>query len=99
MIQKSPYQVIVRPIITEKALRGEASTPAQYTFQVSLDSHKRQIKWAIEQAYGVKVTKVNTVLTKGKNRYSKQRGTRVGKRVDVKKAVVTLAEGQKIELM
>ena len=94
---KSPYEILVRPVITEDALKR--TEKQQYTFRVSVDSNKREIKWAVETAYGVKVLAVNTILTKGKNRYSRQRGTKVGKRPDVKKAIVTLAEGQQIQLM
>jgi len=101
MSQKSPYQILIRPVITEKALEGQAEKlrEKKYTFRVALDSNKREIRWAIETAYGVKVNSVNTVLTKGKNRYSRTKGNRMGKRVDVKKAIVTLAEGQQIQLM
>jgi large subunit ribosomal protein L23 len=101
MSQKSPYQIIVRPVITEKALRGAAEELKNntYTFRVAVDANKREIKWAVETAYGVKVKSVNTVLTKGKNRYSRQRGTLQGKRTDVKKAIVTLVDGQQIQLM
>jgi large subunit ribosomal protein L23 len=100
-MSKSPYQIIVRPVITERALKGADEKLARnsYTFRVTLDSNKREIKWAVEAAYGVKVERVNTVLTKGKNRYSRTRGTRSGKRADVKKAIVTLAAGQQIQLM
>lgn len=97
--QKSPYQIILKPIITEKALGGTAKDAAEYHFQVSTSANKREIRWAVETAYGVKVTQVNTVLRKGKNRYSRSRGNKVGKRPDVKKAIVTLASGQQIDLM
>jgi large subunit ribosomal protein L23 len=99
MSQKSPYQIIVRPLITEKALAGGEKADRQYTFRVVIDANKREIKWAVETAYGVKVESVNTVLTKGKTRYSRTRGNRVGKRADVKKAIVKLAAGQQIALM
>lgn len=99
MIQKSPYQILVRPVMTEKSIRlHQSEEPMQFTFKVALDSNKREIKWAVETAYGVKVQAVNTVVTKGKTRYNRMRGT-VGKRVDVKKAIVTLAPGQQIALM
>lgn len=101
MNTKSPYQILVRPVITEKALRGQADElkEKQYTFRVAITANKREIKWAIETAYGVKVRSVNTVLTKGKTRYSRQRSGAVGKKADVKKAIVKLAEGQQIQLM
>lgn len=100
MTSKSPYQIIVRPIITEKALAGTAvEGEKQYTFQVAGSANKREIKWAVETAYGVKVTGVNTVTHKGKNKYSRLRGTKVGKAPNTKKAIVKLAQGQAIELM
>lgn len=101
MNQKSPYQILVRPVITEKALRGgdEKQAEKQYTFRVNIDANKREIKWAVETAYGVKVQSVNTVLTKGKARHSRTRGAKAGKRADVKKAIVKLADGQQIETM
>lgn len=99
MIQKSPYQILVRPIITEKALHGTDADNAQYTFEVDTRANKREIKWAVEAAYGVKVTNVNTVLTKGKIRNMRARPGAGGKKPDVKKAFVTLAQGQQIELM
>ncbi len=100
MIEKSPYEILVRPVISEKALNVSA-TPggAQYVFRVAIASNKRQIRWAVEAAYGVKVTKVTTVLTKGKSRRSRNRQGLTGKRPDVKKAYVTLANGQQIALM
>ncbi len=99
MIQKSPYQILVRPIITEKALHGTEKTAQEYVFHVGIDANKREIKWAVETAYGVTVQNVNTVKVKGKDRSSRMRPGRGGKRPDVKKAYVTLAEGQQIELM
>lgn len=99
MIQKSPYQILIRPVITEKAVRNTAKPSAEYTFTVSPKANKREIKWAVETAYGVKVESVNTVVVKGKIKYSRQRGIAVGKRPDVKKAIVKLAAGQQIQLM
>ncbi|CAN5377107.1 50S ribosomal protein L23 [soil metagenome] len=101
MSEKSPYQILVRPVITEKALRGgdDKHTDKQYTFRVAITANKREIKWAVETAYGVQVESVNTVLTKGKTRYARARGGRTGKRADVKKAIVKLATGQQIETM
>ena len=98
MIQKSPYQILLRPVITEKSQRLAGEKEAQFTFEVAKTANKREIKWAVETAYGVKVQAVNTVTLKGKMKYSRARGT-AGKRPDVKKATVTLAEGQQIELL
>lgn len=99
MNQKSPYQIILRPLITEKALAGGDKTCPQYSFSVAKTANKREIKWAVETAYGVKVKSVNTVIRKGKVRYSRLRGTRSGKKPDVKKAIVALEPGQQIALM
>jgi len=99
MIQKSPYQIILRPVITEKSQLLSTQENAQFIFEVEKGANKREIKWAVEAAYGVKVKSVNTLVLKGKNRYSRSRGGVAGKRPDVKKAIVTLAEGQQIELL
>lgn len=95
-MQKSPYQIILRPVITEKTQKV-AARDIQFVFEVAVTANKREIKWAVETAYGVKVEKINTALTKGELRRSRVRGGLVGKTRDVKKAYVTLAEGQTIE--
>ena len=87
------YDVIVAPVITEKATRILENN--QVIFKVSIQATKPQIKRAVESLYGVKVTGVNTVNIKGKNKVF--RGVR-GKRADIRKAMVTLAEGQSIDL-
>ncbi|MCC5877917.1 MAG: 50S ribosomal protein L23, partial [Candidatus Sumerlaeia bacterium] len=84
---------------TEKALAGTTKVAPEYHFEVAKDSNKREIRWAVETAYGVKVAGVSTIVVKGKNKYSRMRGNRLGKRPDVKKAIVTLTEGQQIELL
>ena len=86
------YDVIVSPVITEKATA--LSEQNKVVFKVRLDATKPQIKEAVEKLFDVKVKSVNTILTKGKVKMF--RGTR-GQRSDVKKAVVTLAEGQTID--
>jgi large subunit ribosomal protein L23 len=87
------YEVVRSPVITEKAtLLSEFN---QVSFLVSLDATKPEIKAAIETLFKVKVTAVNTLRQKGK--VKRFRG-RVGKRVDTKKAIVTLAEGQSIDV-
>ncbi|EFL90042.1 50S ribosomal protein L23 [Ahrensia sp. R2A130] len=87
------YDVIVSPVITEKAsLAAEAN---QVVFNVSRDASKPEIKRAVEGLFGVKVVAVNTVLRKGK--VKRFRG-HLGKQSDVKKAFVTLAEGQSIDV-
>lgn len=87
------YDVIRAPIITEKATMG--SEHGQVTFRVPLDASKPEIKAAVEELFKVKVTAVNTLISKGKTK--RFRG-RLGVRSDVKKAIVTLAEGQTIDV-
>jgi large subunit ribosomal protein L23 len=88
------YDTILRPIITEKAT--QASENGQVTFAVPLTATKPEIKAAVEMLFDVNVTAVNTILLKGK---SKMFRGRPGRRSDMKKAMVTLAEGQNIDLM
>ena len=87
------YGVILSPVITEKSTT--ASEHNQVVFKVPLTATKPQIKAAIEALFKVKVTAVNTLTTKGK--VKRFRGF-VSQRCDVKKAVVTLAEGQSIDV-
>ena len=88
------YDTILRPIITEKATI--ANENGQVTFAVAINATKPQIKAAVEMLFNVKVTAVNTLVQKGKTKTF--RGRR-GRRSDMKKAIVTLAEGQNIDLM
>jgi large subunit ribosomal protein L23 len=87
------YDVIRKPIITEKATM--ASEANAVVFEVAIDAAKPQIKEAIEGLFGVKVKAVNTSITKGKTK--KFRG-KPGRRKDVKKAYVTLEEGNTIDV-
>ena len=87
------YDVIVSPVITEKATA--LSEQNKVVFKVRPDATKQQIKEAVEKLFDVKVKSVNTLVTKGK--VTMFRGTR-GQRSDVKKAVVTLEEGQTIDV-
>jgi large subunit ribosomal protein L23 len=93
MIRLEMYDVIVAPVVTEKSTR--VSEHNQVVFKVKNDATKPQIKAAVEGLFGVKVTAVNTLIQKGKTKRFKGR---VGYRSDVKKAVVTLAEGQSIDV-
>ena len=88
------YDTILRPIITEKATM--ANERGQVTFAVAITATKPQIKAAVEMLFNVKVTAVNTIVQKGK---AKTFQGRPGRRSDMKKAMVTLAEGQNIDLM
>jgi large subunit ribosomal protein L23 len=87
------YDIIVKPIITEKATL--ASEHGAVVFEVAKSANKPQIKDAIEALFGVKVKAVNTVLTKGKTK--RFRG-KPGTRRDVKKAYVVLEEGNTIDV-
>ena len=88
------YDVIVKPIITEKAtMAGELANAV--TFEVAKSASKPQIKEAVEALFGVKVKAINTTITKGKQK--RFRGI-LGRRSDVKKAYVTLEEGSTIDV-
>jgi len=88
------YDVIQKPIITEKATM--ASEDGKVVFEVHPDASKAEVRDAVEKLFGVKVTKVNTVSVHGKTK--RFRGLE-GKQKDRKKAIVTLAEGQTIDAM
>jgi large subunit ribosomal protein L23 len=90
---KSPRDVVIRPIVSEKSYAGIEGN--RYTFLVSLDSNKTEIKEAIQQIWNVRVLAVNTIKRKGKVKRTRL-GT--GKRPDQKRAVVTLAAGDSIEI-
>ena len=87
------YDVIRKPIITEKTTM--ASENGAVVFEVAIDSNKPGIKEAVESLFDVKVKAVNTTITKGK---SKRFRGMLGKRRDVKKAYVTLEEGNTIDV-
>ena len=89
----SQYDIIRRPVITEKATMASESNAV--VFEVAPEATKPLIKAAVEALFGVKVKAVNTVVTKGKTK--KFRG-RAGTRNDVKKAYVTLVEGHTIDV-
>jgi large subunit ribosomal protein L23 len=87
------YDIIRNPVVTEKSTM--ASEHSQVVFDVKIDATKPEIKAAVEHLFSVKVTAVNTSIRKGK--VKRFRG-RLGVRNDVKKAVVTLADGQSIDI-
>lgn len=87
------YDILLAPIITEKATMG--SEHGQVTFKVALDATKPEIKDAVEAIFGVEVKAVNTLRLKGKTK--RFRGYK-GRRSDIKKAIVTLAEGQTVDV-
>ena len=86
--------IIIAPVITEKS-QIAISENNVYTFKVSKDANKTQIKQAIEEAFGVNVKEVRTLNTKAKD---KRVGRYTGKTKTYKKAIVTLAEGNAIEI-
>ncbi|PZX39464.1 LSU ribosomal protein L23P [Roseinatronobacter thiooxidans] len=91
--QAKHYDVIRKPVITEKAtMVSEANA---VVFEVAIDANKPQIKDAVEAIFGVKVKAVNTTITKGKVKRFKGMP---GRRKDVKKAYVTLEEGNAIDV-
>ena len=87
------YDTILAPVITEKATY--LSEQNKVVFRVADDATKDEIAAAVEALFKVKVTKVNTLITKGKTK--RFRGI-MGRRSDVKKAIVTLADGQSIDI-
>jgi len=86
-----PSDVILRPIVTDKAHYLRKGN--KYIFAVRPSSNKIEIKNAVERAFNVKVRDVNTMINKGKKR---RRGMIEGKKPDTKKAIVTLVKGQSI---
>lgn len=92
-VKPEHYDVIQKPVITEKATM--ASEHGAVVFRVAHDATKPQIKEAVEAVFGVKVKAVNTTITKGK---AKRFRGRPGERSDVKKAYVTLEEGNTIDV-
>jgi large subunit ribosomal protein L23 len=90
---KGARDVIIRPMVSEKSYAGLEQN--RYTFLVARDANKTEIKEAVQKIWGVRVVEVNTLNRKGKTK--RFRYTR-GKRPDQKQAVVTLAEGDAIEI-
>lgn len=84
------HDIIRKPVITEKTMAAMAER--KYTFIVHMNANKVQIKRAAEEVFGVKVEDVQTLRTMGK---TKRMGVHVGKRADVKKAIITLAKDSK----
>ena len=90
------YDIIKRPIITEKSMKVETDRQGneikKYTFEVPKTVNKLEIKYAVEEVFGVKVAKVNTMNYEGK---LKRMGRNEGRRPSWKKAIVTLKKGSK----
>jgi len=87
---KSPYDIIIRPVLTEKSYDGMADK--KYAFEVAIDANKTEIKKAVEAIFDVKVESVNTMRIEGK---MKRQGRTQGRRPERKKAYVKLTEGSK----
>ena len=94
MTVKLPEQIIKRPLLTEKGTAmGEEGN--KVLFEVTMRANKIEIRKAVEKIYHVKVTTVHTQIVRGK---MKRQGRSVGKRPNWKRAIVTLAEGDRIEI-
>ena len=87
---KNPHDIILRPVLTEKAYDGLADK--RYVFEVALDANKIEIRQAVESVFGVKVESVNTLRTLGK---IKRQGRYSGRTPEIKKAYVTLKKDSK----
>ena len=90
---KSPRDVIIAPVVSEKSY--ELLDEGRYTFVVHPEANKTEIKQAIQDVFNVRVDSVNTINRKGK---SKRFGMIQGRRKDTKRAIVTLAEGEEIDI-
>ena len=87
------YDLIEKPIITEKGTL--LSNNSQVVFVVSMNANKTNVKEAVENLFGVNVKKINIIVTKGKTKRFKGKK---GKRKDIKKAIISLEKGQKIDI-
>ena len=91
---KTAYDIIIKPVITEQSM--EEADEKKYVFKVAVDANKIEIKKAIEEIFGVKVEKVNTIRMEGKEK--RQGAAPAGRRASWKKAMVTLtADSKSIE--
>jgi len=92
---RNPRDIIIRPVVSEKSYAAYDANV--YTFVVAPDANKIEIRQAIESIFDVRVTNVNTLNRNGKRKRNRRNGT-FGKRADSKRAIVTLAEGDRIEI-
>jgi len=92
---RNPRDVILRPVVSEKSYAAYDANV--YTFLGGPDANKIQIKQAVEEIFGVRVTNVNTINRKGKRKRNRRTGD-WGKRSDQRRAIVSLAEGDSIEI-
>ena len=87
---KTPYDVILKPVITEKSMDDAAER--KYTFKVAPTANKTEVKLALEEIFGIEIAKVNIMNVKGK---VKRMGRNVGRTSAYKKAIITLTEKSK----
>ena len=92
---KNPRDVVIEPVVSEKSYRLLEDNV--YTFKVAKNASKPEIRDAVQSIFGVTVVKVNTLNRKGKRKRNRRNFT-FGKRPDTKRALITLAEGDSIEL-
>lgn len=90
---KDYTDILIAPVITEKS--ASSANNNVYTFKVAKSATKTEIKWAVEKAFNVDVVKVNTLITKPKD---KRVGKYTGKTKTYKKAIITLKDGESIEI-
>jgi large subunit ribosomal protein L23 len=92
---RDPHNVLIRPVVSEKSY--SLMDENVYVFVVDPSATKVDVRHAVEQAFGVKVQKVNTLNRKGKVKRNRRTNT-VGHKADTKRAIVTLREGDSIDL-
>src|SRR5689334_4625026 len=95
MTARNPRDIIIKPVVSEKSYAAYDANV--YTFVVAPDANKVEIKQAVESIFNVRVTNVNTMNRAGKRKRNRRTGN-WGKRADQKRAVVSLAEGDRIEI-
>jgi large subunit ribosomal protein L23 len=89
-MMKSAYDIILKPVVTERSM--DDAQDRKYTFKVAVGANKTEVKKALEEIFGIEVTKVNIMNVKGK---TKRMGRNVGKTSASKKAIVTLSKQSK----
>jgi large subunit ribosomal protein L23 len=94
-MKRSPYNILIRPVITEDSMDRTSLSEPQYTFLVARDANKIEIAQAVESVFNVRVKSVNTLLRKGKPKTMRGRH---GRCADEKKAFITLEKGQTLNL-
>jgi large subunit ribosomal protein L23 len=94
---RDPWNILIKPVITEKSYQSAELPEPKYEFKVRLDTNKQEVKKAIEQAFSVKVKQVNIMKVKGAPR--RVRSAQYGRTPIWKKAIVTLEQGNKIDIL